>query len=319
VLVSLPTDSNLAASAQTSGNDVLFTDSSGIKKLNHEIEQYTSSNGQLIAWVQVASVSPTTDTVIYMYYGNSSAGNQQSAAAVWSNNYAIVNHFKETSGNISDSSGNRNVGTPTGGASSTSAGLIGNGYSFDGLTGLVTIANSSTWATTTTDMTLEFWFKPSAASSTYHNLISMGNWGSSSFIYELSNGLFASMAEVPNPWASAGCTTNALSFLTTPDGHYHHLATVYTGNFFKSTGLFGLYVDGVLSCSSPYPTGGVILGQNSSPICLGGACDMLRTGGNIDEFKLSVGASRSAGWITTEYNNQRAPSSFYSIGLQQAQ
>ena len=51
------TDTDLAAAAQSSGNDILFTASDGVTKLNHEIEAYTSSTGQLTAWVQVPTLS----------------------------------------------------------------------------------------------------------------------------------------------------------------------------------------------------------------------------------------------------------------------
>ena len=77
MLFSVPNDANLAALAQSSGNDILFTASDGVTKLNHEIESYNSATGKLIAWVQVPTLSPTADTVIYVYYGNASASNQQ--------------------------------------------------------------------------------------------------------------------------------------------------------------------------------------------------------------------------------------------------
>ena len=35
--------------------------------------------------------------------------------------------------------------------------------------------------------------------------------------------------------------------------------------------------------------------------------------GTIDEVRISNSA-RSVAWITTEYNNQNSPSSFYSVG-----
>jgi hypothetical protein len=35
--------------------------------------------------------------------------------------------------------------------------------------------------------------------------------------------------------------------------------------------------------------------------------------GSIEEVHISNSA-RSAGWITTEYNNQSSPSTFYSVG-----
>jgi hypothetical protein len=57
-----------------------------------------------------------------------------------------------------------------------------------------------------------------------------------------------------------------------------------------TNGFFGVYVDGVLGCSTPYTTGGAILGENSSNLCLGGACNGVRTNGAIDEFRVSVGA-----------------------------
>jgi hypothetical protein len=63
MLVSL-TDSSLAANALSSGNDILFTSSDGLTKLNYERESYTSSTGQLIAWVQIPTLSATTDTTI---------------------------------------------------------------------------------------------------------------------------------------------------------------------------------------------------------------------------------------------------------------
>ena len=39
--------------ASSSGADILFTDSDGLTKLNYEREFYSSSTGQLIAWVQI--------------------------------------------------------------------------------------------------------------------------------------------------------------------------------------------------------------------------------------------------------------------------
>ena len=58
VLVSLPSDGNLQASAQSNGNDILFTAGGyAVTKLNHEIETYVSSTGQLAAWVQIPALS----------------------------------------------------------------------------------------------------------------------------------------------------------------------------------------------------------------------------------------------------------------------
>src|SRR5258708_3241087 len=57
---------NLGHVGLSNGNDILFTASDGVTKYNHEIEKYTASNGNLIAWVRVSTVSHTTDTMLYM-------------------------------------------------------------------------------------------------------------------------------------------------------------------------------------------------------------------------------------------------------------
>ena len=59
--------------ANANGYDIIFTaDAAGTQKLNHEIESYNGTTGQFIAWVQVPTVSHTSNTVIYLFYGNSS-------------------------------------------------------------------------------------------------------------------------------------------------------------------------------------------------------------------------------------------------------
>jgi hypothetical protein len=88
-------DSDLSSKAQSSGNDIVFTDSS-MNKLSHEIERYDNNTGHLVAWVKVPSLSSTSDTALYMYYGNAAASNQQNPTAVWDQNYMMVQHLEET-------------------------------------------------------------------------------------------------------------------------------------------------------------------------------------------------------------------------------
>ena len=88
-------DSDLALKAQQNGGDIVFVDSA-VNKLNHEVEYYDNNTGHLIAWVKVPSLSSTSDTVLYMYYGNVAASSQQNPAAVWDSNYVMVQHLEET-------------------------------------------------------------------------------------------------------------------------------------------------------------------------------------------------------------------------------
>jgi hypothetical protein len=89
------TDPLLAAYARPDGYDIIFTDASGTSTLPFEREYYGSAAGQLVAWVKTA-ISSTTDTVLYMYYGNSAWNSDLSTTtAVWSDNYRGVWHLSE--------------------------------------------------------------------------------------------------------------------------------------------------------------------------------------------------------------------------------
>ena len=58
---------------QADGGDLLFTSADGTTQLDHEIESYDPATGTLVAWVKVPTLSPATDTVLYLYYGNAAA------------------------------------------------------------------------------------------------------------------------------------------------------------------------------------------------------------------------------------------------------
>jgi hypothetical protein len=105
VLIST-SDAQLASNALANGDDILFTGADGATQLDHEIESYAA--GTLVAWVRVPSLSSSTDTVIYMYYGNAGAVNQENPTGVWDSNYVMVQHLEETTLDHNDSTSNGN-------------------------------------------------------------------------------------------------------------------------------------------------------------------------------------------------------------------
>jgi hypothetical protein len=141
------TDGNnpLFGSAQPDGDDILFTASDGTTKLAHQIEHYddTISSEQLDAWVRVPTFYSGSSTVIYMYYGNASASNQEDAENVWDDDFKGVWHLDEdvtdeqTSGKHYDSTSNDHDGSQHGNsgwpADSTPAPKMGAAQYFDGL------------------------------------------------------------------------------------------------------------------------------------------------------------------------------------------
>ena len=47
-----------------------------------------STTGNLISWVKLPSLSTSTDTVLYMYYGNAAATDQSTTTGVWDDGWS---------------------------------------------------------------------------------------------------------------------------------------------------------------------------------------------------------------------------------------
>jgi len=78
-----------------SGYDIIFTsDAAGTTVLPDERESYNYFTGAVLFWVKAPTLSHTTDTVIYMFYGNGSITTDQSnKMGVWDANYKGVWHL----------------------------------------------------------------------------------------------------------------------------------------------------------------------------------------------------------------------------------
>jgi len=140
------TNTILGSYAQSDGDDIAFTNKDGNSKLNHEIEYYNTSNGKLIAWVCIPTLSSSTDTEIYMYFGNNVASNQENVEDVWDSDYAAVWHFSNTTGNFSDSTSNDNdITSFTGTVNKNVDGVLGSGVSTDGGASYMLFDSISFW------------------------------------------------------------------------------------------------------------------------------------------------------------------------------
>ena len=132
----LANDSQRRPRYESNGYDIIFsTDPTGLTKLNHELEEYNPVNGQVIAWVRIPTLSHTTDTVLYVFYGNPSiTASQQNPTGVWDSNYLGVWHVANNGGQLSlvDSTNNGNNATNNGAIST--AGQIDGGMQTNGST-----------------------------------------------------------------------------------------------------------------------------------------------------------------------------------------
>jgi hypothetical protein len=154
-----------------SGYDIIFKDSGGTH-LDHEIEKYdgSASGGTLVAWVRIPTLSYNTDTVIYMYYGNTCiSSSKENITGVWNSNYKGVWHLDESptdQGTHADSTSNGNTGTwnDSNSLGNTNAtGRIDGADDFDGTDDSIDVSYNAS-LDITSQLTLSAWIKSTADS-----------------------------------------------------------------------------------------------------------------------------------------------------------
>ena len=281
--------------ALASGQDIIFTDSNGTTLLNYEIEKYTPSTGELIAWVKVSSLDPTASNhTIYAYFGNVSAGSENAVTkqGTWDNNFISVYHLGDGSTlSLTDSKGNYNL---TNNATiPTSTSQINGAAQFDGSTSYV---YSNSFVDSQPSITASIWAKDTSNDGSVHAILDLA-WGQISVKISKFNIYF----NIPS--ACNIVYTNAYNQM-------HLYAWVYN----SSNQYWAAYVDGDLLGTCPSGTSSVF--ANKPVLTLGST--FKGQGGNyfggiMDEARFSNSA-RSADWIKTEYNNQNATSTFYTLG-----
>lgn len=306
VLVSFDTDSDLASNVQSDADDIVFTDYSG-NKLNHEIEYYDNTTGQLVVWVNVTSLSSTDDTIIYLYYGNSTCGSQENINGVWGNHYTMIQHLNETSGNHFDSTSYNNDGTPQNGVNQNVTGLIDGADNFDEDDDYIDCGNNEILNPSTGDYTIEAWIKRQSVGSDHAIVCKRASYpGRGYFFWIQSSDILRIYIEdhLGNSESIEGGTITCCN--------WHHVVVSLDRD---GNGI--LYIDGnpVATQDITSLTGSI----NSTKLLAIGRqvrddSSCCTFDGPIDEFRVSD-VARSNGWIVTSYNNQYDPNAFYlSIG-----
>jgi len=294
------TDWTDTANGGHDGGDILFTSSDGTTKLDHEIEKYVPSTGELIAWVEVPAVSASVDTEIYIYYGYAATSDQWNVTGTWDSNFKMVQHLEETSGHHMDSTENDNDSTMESVTTQGSAtGKINGADDFDGSNDYVQVPDHSSLDISPT-ITIEMWIKPDELADRvlihkYH-AYTMEIWNDGSFggmIYKPGGG--TAKVESGEDTMSAGS--------------WNHIVFRYE----KSAGEAELFLNGTAVGTKTYSGDihtsdiEVFIGSDDTPSCF--------FDGTIDEVRISETA-RSADWIKTCYNNQSDTGVFYSASFE---
>jgi hypothetical protein len=289
-------------SAQSDGDDIFFTAADGTTKLSHEIESY--SNGALIAWVNVTTLSSVSDTVLYMYYGDPYSPSQANPTGVWDSNYKGVWHLDEGgNGTRYDSTGNHNDLNPRNytGTEATYGKITLTDYLHNGTPPKDWLESANNIGITGNAVrTITFW---SNLNTTLR--CGMVGWGTSANNNEFSAGVRVYSYFL---WGYA----NDWGPIATPlTGSWNYHAVIYDGTTAR------WYINGSQLGSGfthSYSTADshVFLGHEEDS----GSWNTWMQGA-IEEVRISSTA-RSLQWIQTEYTNQNSPSTFYSLAGEEA-
>ena len=312
----LATTSNGGGVTSASGYDVIFTsDSAGTTGLPFERESYNGSTGAVSFWVQIPTVSHTTDTVIYLFYGNSSVTvDPSSASGTWDTNYKAVWHLPNgTTLTANDSTSGAHNGTLSGSTPpAAAAGKIGGGAGLNGSTAFIDVPGSSSLEPSSA-ITVSAWVKYTTANN-YAKIFgrpyrSTSNWSAP----YLSVDLMQSSGTTGKPaleLAFSGTLYSVTATTALNDGSWHYIVGTYDGSNMK------IYEDGQLNAATAR-TGTIDYSAATLPDITLGSRSLYNNGeffnGNLDEIRLSSNA-RSADWITAEYKNQNSPFTFYGEG-----
>lgn len=293
-----------------SGTTFSFFQSDNSTECNWELEEYNSVSGELIAWVNVSSISSSTDTTFYLYYDDTSSadGGEHNPTGTWDSKYVGVYHMDGTS----DSTSYSNDGTLSSVPSVTSS-KIGDGYLFDGSDDYIDIDIIDDDLGGNWPVTISAWSKISSTNDdddAYQGIVCLS--GTSGCNHQL---VFRRVAANPPP---AMCYYGALSiggpkFIDTGAssvvyGDWSYLTTTVT------SGDQRIYRNGIAGGSD------TIAGSltASSYTCVIGAYPELGAyagefEGYIDEVRIYNGIV-SAAYVKADFNSVNSTTGFLTFG-----
>ncbi|MBN2056540.1 DUF2341 domain-containing protein, partial [bacterium] len=291
---------------QSDGDDILFTNADGVTKLSHEIEYFNATTGgeALHAWVRIPSLSASSATVIFMYYGNSSCASQEAATAVWDSDFLMVQHLSETSGTHYDSTGFSHNGTPMNGVNQNGTGRIDGADWFDASNDYIDCGSNSDLNPGSSNWTIEAWIRTTSTNS--GPVVAKRNEVSQYSLTMRTSDPGGAKAEffIDGPNLVYGRQSST----TVNNGAWHHLVGTRQGN------TINLYVNGNLennSIGSGSPPSSI---NSNTALWIGrqGAWNY-NSGGEIDEVRISK-TLRSADWIEATYRITAAQGTYVTLG-----
>lgn len=294
------------------GYDFAFTLNGSNTELFYQVQSYDPVTGTLLAWVQIPSVSGSSNVSLTFYFGSTTPNHTNIfTRSTWPTDYLAVYHFDEnsTSATVLDATIASTNATQTN--TTVATGQIGKAYSFNGTS--TQIISTSTNNNVTGSFTLSAWVN--SASFVGHtdqkvmtNETSLSTGGYKLSLYGGSSGTVMDEVETrPNSGNPASLDRAATGGTALFPNTWYYVQGVYDA----STGTFYSYLNGAKDRSM---TGAVGAGTNGGAIIMGsdyGANYWFN--GIIDECRIST-VAKSADWIKEEYYNQSNQLTYTTCG-----
>ena len=282
------------------GYDLIFTDAN-YNKLDHQVEYYNGTNGDMVAWVRVPTLSASSNTIIKILYENPKITTDLSVTSVWDSHYKGVWHLDNSS--LNDFTIFNKSGTPYNGPTYP-VGRVYNALGLNGSSQYVDVINDPN-INFTGNLTVSGWIYMNAG---VRDQKIAGNENGTSGGYKF--GVYTNNKvefEIRN--AANTPTLNREE----PGG-----TVLNTGQWYYVAGISSDVLDSIKTFVSGIPerpfkkTG--TLGVSSNNLTIGKEPWQANYyfSGRIDELRVS-NEVRSNGWLRTEFNSQSSPATFYSI------
>jgi hypothetical protein len=286
-----------------SGYDIVpYTDSGLSTKINgFDLEYYDPTTGQVIMWVLISSLSSSSNTVIWLGYGDAGISTYQGTrTASVDSSRKVVYHCDSTTSTIPETISGYDS-AKQGGATDPldSPGKIHRG--------LVRVANYA-FAAPTPELslgaacTVSAWINVPSGSGVTRYLF-VGGTGGVVFICE--------------GWDGATDATMLIGATSDPvgiglgdirDDTWHHVAVTYDDAIAQPK--MTVFKDGNLH--------NTFSGQSGNVRPIGANLILGWTGSTVfDQIQIDATA-RSADWIKAEFRNQNDPAAFHTLGTEQA-
>lgn len=308
----LKTVANSGNVTNANGYDIIFTsDLAGNTTLSFEIESYSASTGVVNFWVKVPTVSSSVDTVIYLFYGNSLiTTSQENITGTWNTNVKAVYHMNDNAANttVKDSTGVNNGTNAANTSTKTATGQISKGLTYNGSTDVTTGVNI-TAVNNASAVTFSAWINTTAQSA-FGGVISKVTSGSDRTGIITGN-LDASVYALLCNAGAAQFGYTGINAIT--NGAWYHLVMVFDGTLTGNSNRLKLYINAVSQTLTYGDTIGTTTSNaNAATVDLGSYANTFFLNGVQDESRVYATAL-SADWVTTEYNNQNSPATFYTV------